>query len=144
MPTLPLRVETDVQTKLVDTVNDDLGGHAFKAANRFKRGILDLSIQIPGLLHCYLEIKYVRGGFTRAGTVQFDLTRHQRQFIVDHVAAGGCAGWCMVVAMGNDKYALDCSRYTPPRGDLIFGSHWLIKKRGQRWPILEVVGKLQP
>lgn len=144
MPTLPLRLETDVQSKLVDCVNDELDGHAFKAANRFKIGIIDLSVQLPGYAHCFIEVKYSRDGFVRGNEAALHLTPHQRRFIVDHVNAGGCAGWLMVVALGNDAYALDSSMRVPSSGVLVFDeSHWLIKKRGQPWPMELVVKSLQ-
>jgi hypothetical protein len=144
MPTLPLRTELNVQTKLVDCVNDELDGHAFKASNRFKLGILDLSVQLPGYAHCFIEVKYMRDGFIRRVEAPLHLTPHQARFIVDHVDAGGCAGWLMVVALGNDAYALDSSMRVPSSGVLLFDkSHWLIKKRGESWPMEQVVKSLQ-
>lgn len=143
MPTLPLYKEIDVQSKLMHAAND-LGGHAFKSNNRFLIGVPDLSVQLPGLAHCFIEVKYMRNGFIREKEAPLDLTPHQRRFIVDHVEAGGCAGWCMVVALGNDAYALDSSMRVPSSGILhLDHSHWLIKKRGERWPIEQVVKSLQ-
>jgi hypothetical protein len=143
MPSLPLRLEIHVQDKLIDAAIE-LEGHAFKAANRFRKGILDLSVQLIGYAHCFIEVKYMREGFKRGGKAPLDLTRHQRQFIVDHVTAGGCAGWVMVVSMGNDVYALDSSMRVPSSGVLLFDkTHWLIKERGQPWPIEAIVQSLQ-
>jgi len=143
MPSLPLRLEINVQSKLIDAAHD-LEGHAFKCAHRTKKGVVDLSVQLPGYRHCFIEVKYLRGGFIRKVEAPLDLTPHQRRFIVDHVAAGGCAGWVMVVSMGNDVYALDSSMRVPSSGVLLFDkTHWLIKQRGQPWPIEAIVQSLQ-
>lgn len=145
MPTLPLRLETDVQSKLVDAAND-LGGHAFKSANRFLIGVPDLSVQLLGLHHVYIEVKYERSGFNHNDAVKFELTIHQRRFLMDHQASGGCAGWLMVVAMGNDRYAMSYSSCCDEvdKSTLLYKhSGWLIKERGKSWPIEKIVRGLQ-
>ena len=59
-----MKNELAFQTKLVDAINDKMGGHAFKAANRFKAGVLDihftcfnpaLGVARTGFIECKFE-----------------------------------------------------------------------------------------
>lgn len=134
--------EVDIQTLLVEEV-ETLGGHAFKAANRFKKGILDLSVQLPGHNHVYIEVKF-QARFVRQIECTLGLTRHQRNFIVEHEQAGGCVGWLMVVGFGRGTYVMDCGLRIPDSGKLYYDADsWLIKQRGGKWPIEQIVKNLQ-
>lgn len=134
--------EVDIQTLLVEEAQE-LGGHAFKAANRFKKGILDLSVQLPAYRHVYIEVKF-QLRFVRQIECTPALTRHQRNFITDHVNAGGCAGWLMVVGFGRGAYVMDCGLGLPNSGKLYYDAErWLFKERGGRWPIEMIVQRLQ-
>ena len=145
--------EIDIQTHLVDAAIE-LGGHAFKAAHRTKRGVVDLSVQLPEFLHVYVEVKFKRKFINNRKRsalpfVDLALTPHQRKFIADHRASGGVAGWVMVVAMNNGRYALCASAYVPGHGMLPYDEHdpaahgWFFKERGSVWPIKEVIQHLQ-
>lgn len=157
--------ELDIQTQLVDAGNE-LGGHCFKAANRFKKGIPDLSMQVPKFVHAYIEVKFERR-FSRGDrikrpdlsrdelralgnqrAVKVALTPHQRRFIKEHSEAGGCAGWLMVVGVdGRGTYAMTSSLRLPSHGVLYWlgreDSGWFIKERGGKWPIEKIMRSLQ-
>ncbi len=153
--------ELDIQKELVDAAIEDHDGHAFKCNNRFLKGVVDLSIQLPAFEHTYIEVKFEKkfskrlkrpdlsmaqlkaAGLWDQPQVKIELTPHQRTFIRDHRAAHGCAGWVMVVARGRGAYSMVCSTGLPSHGVLYYGDDWLEKPRGGKWPIREIVKRLQ-
>ena len=95
----------------------------------------DLFLQLPELPTLILEVKYAPAprprGFAKAG-----LTPLQSQFVRQVQAAGGYAGWVLVIRDG--------SRHTliagwNPKG-LIPGDGVLrfVRERGKAWPIREI------
>lgn len=151
--------ELGIQRLLVDAALDD-GAFAFKASHRFLKGVLDLSVQYEGLVHVWIEVKYEPRFQTRLKRVDLDaadwnkikdreqvrveLTPHQRTFTANTHRTGGAAGFLMVVAMKNGRYALAAGARPPSHGVLYLDGTWWIKERGGRWPIREVVRSLQP
>jgi hypothetical protein len=79
--------ELALQTKINQAV-ESVGGHSFKCTNRFLIGVVDLSMKIPSVPHCYNEVKLVKWP-VKSKTVQLELTRPQRNFLRDYRAAGG-------------------------------------------------------
>lgn len=154
--------ELKVQAEIIKAARE-LDAHAFKANNRFMKGVPDLSIKLPKYAHTWIEVKFERRFSSsirlkrpdlidadwrayckeHTSAVNIDLTPHQRRFLRDERSAGGSAGWLMVVAQGNGGYWLCCSFGLPSHGVLYLGSDWMEKPRGGKWPVEAIVNRLQ-
>ena len=140
--------ELKIQTLLVNAANATPGGFAFKQANRFRKGVVDLYVKLRGYADTHVEVKYEKK-LKRDGCANFALTVHQREFLRRVQKAGGRGGWCFVVNQGRGNYLIACSGVLIDDGPLSFadGDHrapvgdvmFIVKKRDTPWPIEQIL-----
>jgi hypothetical protein len=143
--------ESQIQAEMVQAAVQ-AGGYAFKLSNRFKAGVADLMVQMPGPT-AFIEVKY-KPKAPRSGRITtFGLTMLQRIFITKVQMAGGLAGWAGVAGMGRGNYWLAVST-DPEKSDTVLMAPetvqntfhddviWLRKERATPWPMAALVDRL--
>ena len=139
-----MSTELEVQKHLIDEVRNNLHGFAFKAANRFLVGVVDLFVQLPDHLGMWIEVKFKRGARQQA---TLNLSQHQSRFLNNINRAGGCGGWVMAIDHGHGLHSL-CSgyEYETPSGALHLtpnNADWYSRGRGNGWPVKELVANIE-
>lgn len=140
--------ETDIQAVMVADAKLQ-GAFAFKMSNRFLIGVPDLFIQFDKLPTAIIEVKYERK-MPRSGIVKCDLTAHQMRHINGINKRGGLSGWACAVKMNTGEFEIMVGRNTG-KADVggLFGDttdnqcFWLQKRRGELWPMRDMVSVLQ-
>lgn len=93
--------ELQAQSLVVKAVNGR-GGKAFKMANRFLVGVVDLFVQMPGCPTYVWEVKLNKRSLKT--DVPIDLTAPQEKFLRDVIKAGGKGGVISFVQDGNELW----------------------------------------
>lgn len=85
-----MTTELSLQSDVVKAVND-AGGFAFKMSHKFKSGVVDLFVKLPGLPAAFFEVKYEKiGPLTQS--IKVEPTPLQLKFLRDAQRSGMAVG----------------------------------------------------
>lgn len=121
--------ELSLQADCVRAVNA-VGGHAFKASNRFLVGVVDIYFKLPGMPGVWVEVKKNPRPIKQEW-VKLDVTVPQNRFLQAEIQAGGCAGVVSFLTAPNKCwmaiYGVDGSR----EYKIQVNRHVLLKNRNE-------------
>lgn len=128
-----MTTELSLQTDTVKAVID-AGGFAFKMSHKFKVGVADLFVKLPGLPAAFFEVKYGEAPKTR-DCVNLDATPLQKKFIRDARSAGMASGFLSFLRRSNEIGVCACLDSDTVR----FDWHRWGRLASRRWLIIDEI-----